>query len=227
VVLVTLALGGYFAWSQFSSPLPFYRDPAQLSFWYPLQTNLLDTTGHTSLLVNGTQDFQPPWGWKSDGVGLQVINSSLTLPYTFSAWVVPWAISDSVASGVLGSAPGTELINNNAIEIYSSELDVVQSGSLNYGDTAHAFAVNVSVHLVVSVNSTVFALYRNGTLAATSAAGGSRPAPTPNIPLVLGNDIGELPLTGQLSQARLFNRALSASEALTLFLADLPRTSGP
>ena len=238
LVIVILAGVGVFSPHSSSSAPPFYADPSQLIFHYPLTSNYLDVSGHTTgALLNTstrppcTPSFVTGVGWLNpcSGNNQAVVLSppmALTMPYAFSAWTMPLVAPD--LSALLGSNLGSNPItSSNGIYAEADSggyLTVVLSGTRVYGGTVR-FQPNVPVHVVVCADETLgYAVYRNGTLVSSGAVPDTSPATQP-LPLTIGNSIipgsdEDFTLVGIMRSVRMFTRYLTSAEAAELYAVD-------
>lgn len=231
VLVLLAALGGFPS----SSVLPFHADPRQLRFWLPLRSDYADAARMTNpTLLNTTSNCQPRFvaqGWQNlcpnTGQGILIGGSSgLQLPFTFSAWTLVQAAPDLMA--LVGSQQAATT-NENSLLAYSTPtpgyLGLIAAGRQQSGADV-GFANNTVVHVVISVDNMNIRVYSNGSLLAVRPF--IRGRPISSWPLIIGNNIltddsdddDDYTFVGILRSVRLFNRVLSASEALTLYKID-------
>lgn len=153
--------------------------------------------------------------------GLRVAN------ITEEVWVFLSSTADQV---FIGSQYGTSSNNSYAIWVQSGAFAFgVNTGGTFYYTTVSTVSSGVWYHLTHTYNGTTQLYYINGVLAATynSAASGNITYDTNNTLLAIagdwngaGYDTGMVvTLNGKMSIARIYNRALSASEVLQNFTA--------
>ena len=240
LVIVILAGVGVFSPHNSSSAPPFYDDPSQLRWHYPLTSNYLDASEHTTGALLNTATTPPcvpsfvnGAGWLSPcaGLGQAVVISppmALTVPFTFSVWALPMVALNTTAllGSNLGSGPITSTNTIVADGGSGGAVDLAFAGVIVYSAPVR-FARGVATHVVICADETTgFAVYANGTL---KAAGAIPDQPSPGaaaLPMLLGNfDISGDPeddftFLGVLRAARLFVRSLTAGEVAELFAAD-------
>jgi hypothetical protein len=186
-----------------------------------------DRNGNVNAAINSTASGDPGNNWMSSGNPLQI--QQLTNQVTFSVWIrqtQTWFGS----SGTDGHMP---LINkwDGSNGLYMG-LHMYPSGSgfsnrvrwrfngAVFLESSVNVPINVWHHIVCTYNGTQLRIYQNGVLSGTLNYTGGIPNTGVNLFLgrqANGTPSGGITYRGDWDQVRIYNRALNASEALTLY----------
>ena len=183
--------------------------------------------GNTGTLVN-----TPRWSTGIagnalyfDGVSNNVLvadSPSLDFPgpYTLSAWVNPTNLFADFRS---------ILVKNYTYYLYSSVAGYCGDGTPLGGFTGStnnivcqpvSLPANIWTHISLTFDGSTLTLYRNGISVATSTASEAF-SPTPGTLQIGASQFGEF-FNGLIDEVRVYNRALSAAEILTLYQQNAP-----
>ncbi len=214
-------------------------DPALVA-WYTLDENAGTTVADASGQGNGGNlQGGPAWVAGQSGSALQfvstsanrvVANDSATLDITGSITLSAWVKSTKKDSQVIlrkarqDSIDGYELgLSSNGKAFF--RLNQKTSGDTFRIDSAASYATNGVWQLITgSYDGTTLKIYINGVLQGNKAA--TTTIPLNNIALGVGSqDDGFHSMNGAIDDARVYRRALSEGEVLTLFKGDSPATN--
>ncbi len=233
-VTVTAAGGGISRTSAFSLTVNVTTPPTPTGpvGWWKLDENTgasaADSSGSGN---NGTLTNGPVWtaGRMGSGLAFDGTNDSVTIPhspslalagaFSMAAWVNP-AISTTNFKSVM--------VKNYSHFLYASVKGYCGNGAVLVGFVGSAgtktacdrnpLPANAWTHLAATNDGSVLRLYRNGVLTSSAAVTGAPVASTGTLQLGASRVSGEN-FNGKLDDARVYNRALSASEVLALFNA--------
>jgi hypothetical protein len=187
---------------------------------FDLPTNGGLSTGSWSL--NNMTGYQI-WAWKGDNGGCynfdgvdDFIRLSVTPPITtaltYTAWVKSYAFSSNNA---VFHIRGTLFeLNSSGLQYWSN----VQAGS---GGANYSFTTGSWNFIAVTQNDTAVAYYVNGNQISTGSLGSINMSFGSSNQNFLGSYTNSRYLNGQIGNAQIYNRALSAAEIENLYNADI------
>jgi|CXWL01.1.fsa_nt_gi parallel beta-helix repeat protein len=199
--------------------------------WWKLDENTglsaADGSGNGN---NGTLTNGPVWtaGRMGSGLAFDGTNDSVTIPhspslalagaFSMAAWVNPVASTTSFKS---------VMVKNSTHFLYASVRGYCGNGAVLVGFVGSAgtktacdrnpLPANAWTHLAATNDGSVMRLYRNGVMTSSAAVTGVPITSTGTLQLGASR-YGEH-FNGKLDEARVYNRALSATEVLALFNA--------
>ena len=206
--------------------------------WWPLTTGGADISGNGSNLINfnatgGTIEMTSgPLGpamfmtGTASGGAYQGSHLILTTPsplvnvvgaFTVAAWVMPAASGSNVVGDIIiyGSTAAYRL--GIGLSTSTSTVNVAVNASVLTPTLSTPWVSGAWQHLVVIVNGTDALVYLNGALVATLASA-LLPTGTSGLPMCIGGQgNSNVSFNGSISDARLWARALSASEVFSVY----------
>ncbi len=209
------------------------QSPSGLTAWYRGENNANDTTvnGNNGSLENGATFIAGKDGqaFDFDGVDDSVLLPTINLgqDYTIEMWIKPAATQSDSFVHIASNDSGTSGVYG-ALGLFTDSPGNPASYSLKYQQansermaTSSVIPPNQWSHIAITHSSSdgKSRIYINGVLDATSSASFSD---TYDNPLRLGHRINGLLsfYKGQVDEASLYNRALSASEIQSIVNAD-------
>ena len=219
----------------------FAFDPSLLFFYYPLQFNYTDVTGHTTsslvragnacqpgfTTLNGLPTYNSTCQYAGSASGILVTGATITTTYTWSFYCKFGSSSSNLMMPVGNAQDGVnyyiqiDLNVNQLVVVHGPSTYVVATPF----DSAH-FSPGVQIHVVISYNdvSKISNLYINGQLYQTTnpvadssswSGSGNRASP-----LIGGFEAANYAFVGDLNHVRGFNIEVSAAQAAELYAID-------
>jgi hypothetical protein len=192
-------------------------DGTDVSGNYDATGYITGSGGYYPVAKYGSASFSP----SLSSAVLDLPDVVTTYPFTVSAWVRPLNIDNGGNNVVVNTSIGAQRVTIAMYDWNGSnnfQPVIMYGGTNHWYFTGQTFAVNTWYHIVWSVvgsNNASHVVYVNGS-ALTANNGGSTHGGAAGWSLG-GNTSGAEKYEGYLDNVRIFNKALSASEAATLY----------